>query len=243
MNAGRGDVPALIRDLESGRLTGAPPADYVLLLQEATPDIVAFAEGRSSRRMFAFYVPVRHDGRRIRGNAVVSTLMLTHARAIQLPQERQPRAAAAAWIDVAGHHLFVVSTHLENRAEWLRGGVLDEAARGRQAEALVQALPANAPGIVGGDMNTWLGPNEPAWRTFERRFPRDRETPVPTFRDRAVLDHLFVDLPDGWSIERRVARDRYDSDHHPVIGAITSQKHAATQKPNETAKTQRRPNQ
>jgi endonuclease/exonuclease/phosphatase family metal-dependent hydrolase len=193
--------------------------------------------------MFALFVPVRHDGRRVRGNALVSTVPLENARAIALPQERQPRSAAAAAIDVAGQRLFVVSTHLENRAEWLRGGVLDEAARGRQAEALLQALPADAPGVVGGDMNTWLGASEPAWRAFERRFPRDGRDRAPTFRDRAILDHLFVDLPDRWSIEERVIPDRYESDHHPVMGVINSQTHVATQTPNETAKIQRHLNQ
>lgn len=220
MHAGRGDLPGLIRDLESGRLTDTPPADYVLLLQEATPDIVTFGEGRSGRRMFVFFVPVRHDGRRVRGNALVSTVPLMSPRAIALPQERQPRAAAAATIAVGGHELFVVSTHLENRAEWLRGGVLDEGIRGRQADALLQALPLDAPGIVGGDMNTWLGPNEPAWRAFEQRFPHSGDRPAPTFRDRAVLDHLFFDLPDGWEAERRVLPDRYSSDHHPVLGLL-----------------------
>lgn len=193
----------------------------MLLLQEATPDIVEFAEGRSSRRMFAFQVPVRNDGRRIRGNALVSTVPLMHARAIALPRERQPRMAAAAAVDIGVHRLFVVSTHLENRAAWLRGGVLDEGIRGRQTEALLQALPPDEPGIVGGDMNTWLGPNEPAWRAFERRFPGDGSRPAPTFHDRAMLDHLFFDLPDAWQAERRVLRDRYGSDHHPVVGVIT----------------------
>jgi hypothetical protein len=44
--------------------------------------------------------------------------------------------------------------------------------------------------------------------------------PLPTFRDRLVLDHLFFDLPDGWRAERRVVADRYRSDHHPVLGLL-----------------------
>jgi len=35
-----------------------------------------------------------------------------------------------------------------------------------------------------------------------------------------VLDHLFLDLPDGWTATRRVIEDRYGSDHHPVLGMI-----------------------
>jgi endonuclease/exonuclease/phosphatase (EEP) superfamily protein YafD len=223
MNAGRGDLPRLIADLESGRLSGAPPVDYVLLLQEATQEVADFAEGRSARRMFVFFVPVWNDGRVTRGNALISTVPLMTPRAIVLPQERQPRGAVAAAIDVAGHGLFVVSAHLENRAAWLRGGVLDEAARGRQAEALLRALPAHEPGIVGGDMNTLLGPNEPAWRAFRQRFtdtPPDDHVPAATFRERLTLDHLFFDVPDGWRPERRVLPDRYRSDHHPVLGLL-----------------------
>ena len=224
MNAGRGDLARLASDLESGRLTGAPPADYVLLLQEATEEgdhrVETFA---SAKRLSAFFVPIWHDGTRTRGNAIVSTTTLLNARAIALPQERQPRTAVAASITVTGQRLFVVSAHLENRVSWLRGGLLSDTARGRQAEALLRALPAGEPGILGGDLNTWLGVNEPAWRAFRQRFtdtPSHDPIPLPTFRDRLVLDHLFFDLPDGWTAERRVLPDKYGSDHHPVLGLI-----------------------
>ena len=110
---------------------------------------------------------------------------------------------------------------MENRVSWLKGGLLSDTARGRQAEALLRALPPDEPGIVGGDLNTWLGVHEPAWQVFRRRFP---DTPAellePTFRDRLVLDHLFFDVPAGWQVTRRVLHDRYGSDHHPVIGVL-----------------------
>jgi endonuclease/exonuclease/phosphatase family metal-dependent hydrolase len=224
MNAGRGDLTRLVSDLESGRLAGAPPAGYVLLLQEATEEgdhrVETFA---AARTLSAFFVPIWNDGTRTRGNAIVSTAPLSDARAIALPRERQPRMAVAASITVAGERLFVVSVHLENRVSWLRGGLMSDTARGRQAEALLRALPVNEPGILGGDMNTWLGVNEPAWRTFRPRFPdtpADTPVPVPTFRDRLVLDHLFFDLPARWYATRRVVADRYGSDHHPVLGLL-----------------------
>lgn len=225
MNAGRGDLPRLVSDLESGQLAGAPPLHYVLLLQEATEEgdhpASAFA---SARGLSGFFVPIWHDGRVMRGNAILSTARLVNARAIELPRERQPRTAAAAAIAVGGEQLFVVSVHLENRVSWLKGGVLDEDARGRQADALLRALPAHGSGIVGGDLNLWLGAAEPAWRAFNRRFPShapdDRPT-APTFRQRLVLDHLFYDLPEGWHANRRTLPDRYGSDHHPVLVAIT----------------------
>jgi endonuclease/exonuclease/phosphatase (EEP) superfamily protein YafD len=42
----------------------------------------------------------------------------------------------------------------------------------------------------------------------------------PTFRDRLVLDHLFFDLPEGWTATRQVLPNRYGSDHHPVLGLV-----------------------
>ena len=65
-----------------------------------------------------------------------------------------------------------------------------------------------------------LGPDEPAWRALIARFPDTPDEPEPTFRDRLVLDHLFFDLPDGWKVIRQVVRDRYGSDHHPVVASV-----------------------
>ena len=75
--------------------------------------------------------------------------------------------------------------------------------------------------MAGGDLNTWLGPDEPALKVFAERFP---DTPTdrlqPTVRDRLVLDHLFFDLPDGWRVSRWALRDYYGSDHRPVVGVL-----------------------
>ena len=203
----------LIADLETGVLTGAPSRDYVLLLQE----FPSRDEGRVASRTNAltlFASPVRGAT----GNAIISTIPLEDPRTIDLPRERQPRAAVIATVRVGGQELFLVSTHLENRLGWLRG-LFGDRARGRQAEALLRGLPRGH-GIVGGDFNTMLGPDEPAWRALLQRFPDTPDRPDPTFRDRLVLDHLFFDLPDGWTVNRRVIADQYGSDHHPVIADI-----------------------
>ena len=235
LHEGRGNLPALLDDLTAGRLSGAPVRDYVVLLQEAVvrsvrlqpdqgdsrqPDLEALARERG---LHVFHVPVFAGQELARGTAILSTLPLDDTRSIDLPRERQHRVTAAATITVAGQRLFVVSAHLENRLALLRGGLFGDRARGRQAEALVGALPDRAPGIVGGDMNTMLGPGEPALRVLSERFPdTPAERSPPTFRDRLVLDHLFFDLPDGWTATRRVAPGLYGSDHHPVIGLIAS---------------------
>jgi endonuclease/exonuclease/phosphatase family metal-dependent hydrolase len=223
MKAGRGDLPRLASDLVSGRLTGLPVLQYVLLLQEAvdTGERGVNALART-RRLSAFFVPIRGSGPRATGNAIVTSDRLVNARAIDLPRERQNRVAVAATIEVDDKRLFVVSVHLENRVSWLRGGLFADRARGRQVGALLRTLPPDGDGVVGGDFNTWLGPNEPAWRMLYDRFvDTPRERPEPTFRDRLVLDHLFFDLPEGWKVTRRVIRDRYGSDHNPVIGVMS----------------------
>jgi endonuclease/exonuclease/phosphatase family metal-dependent hydrolase len=212
-HGGRGDVKRLIADLEAGVFTGAPPREYVLLLQEF-PNLDHGVVGSRTHALTMFASPVRGAT----GNAIIATLPLENPRTIDLPRERQPRAAVVATLRVSGQELFVVSTHLENRLGWLRG-LFGDRARGRQADALIDALPEGH-GIVGGDINTMLGPDEPAWRVLLQRFPDTPDRPDPTFRDRLVLDHLFFDLPDGWSVNRRVIEDQYGSDHHPVIGDI-----------------------
>ena len=216
LDAGEGRIEALLADLTSGRLVQPPPAHWLLLVQELTE--------RPAHVPHAFVAPVREtdEGRRL-GTAILSTLPLDAPRAIPLPRERQPRTAAAATVHVAGQPLLVVSVHLENRVSWWRGGLLSENARGRQAAALIDALPAGAAGILGGDLNTWLGPTEPAWRLLVARFP---DLPPSrrdvTFRDRLALDHVLLDLPAGWTARRYVVEPRYGSDHHPVLAVLTA---------------------
>ena len=186
------------------------PADYVLLLQEVHQPVDA--QGLSF-----FFAPVRGDS----GNAILSTRPLLEPRVIALERERQPRSAIAATIRLDAATLFVVDVHMENRLAWWRA-LFSDTARGEQAAALLRDLPAGD-GILGGDLNTWLGPNEPAWQAMLRRFPdTPRDPPQPTFHDRLVLDHLFLDLPPGWTVTRRVLKDAYGSDHHPVVAAVTA---------------------
>ena len=220
LHGGRGDLASLLDDLSTARLTDLPVRDYVLLLQEAVEDgEPGLRAVTAPRRLFIAFRAVRSVGGRTMGNAIVSTLPLMQTRVIDLPRERQPRGAVMAAVDLAGEPVRVVSTHLENRLGWLRG-LFGDRARGRQADALLREIPPQGHAILGGDMNTMLGPDEPAWRAFLARFPDTPDRPAPTFRDRLVLDHLFFDLPDSWAVTRRVLTERYGSDHHPVLGLI-----------------------
>jgi endonuclease/exonuclease/phosphatase family metal-dependent hydrolase len=221
LHEGRGDLPRLVSDLAEGRITGSSPADYALLIQEAVPgrpsDPATIAR---ARQLSIAFEPVRSTGAGTTGLAMLSTQPLTSTRVIALPRTRQPRMALAATILVSGIDLFLVNAHFENRVSLWRGLVFGDSARGRQAAALLAQLP-EGPGIAGGDLNTSLGPGEPALRALRVRFPDTPDgTSEPTFRSRLVLDHLFFDVPDGWRIERRVLADSYGSDHHPVLGII-----------------------
>jgi endonuclease/exonuclease/phosphatase family metal-dependent hydrolase len=208
MHAGRGDLARLRYELASGVLTGGVPSDYVLLLQEVVQPVDA--DGFSF-----FFAPVRGQS----GNAVLSTRPLLNPRIITLTRERQPRSAIAATIRLDSATLFLVDVHMENRLGWWKA-IFSDTARGEQASALLREVPAGD-GILGGDLNTWLGPNEPAWRAMLQRFPdTPRDPPQPTFHGRLVLDHLFFDLPTGWRVTRRVLKDAYGSDHHPVVAVI-----------------------
>jgi endonuclease/exonuclease/phosphatase family metal-dependent hydrolase len=222
MHAGAGDLGSLLSDLDAEQLTGQT-AETVLLLQEAIEEDTAELQRLADERQWSmFFVPVGYDGKHTRGNAILSSRPLILPRVIPLPRERQARAAAAASIDLQSYRMFVVSAHLENRLGGLKG-LFSDAARERQAEALIDALPAAEHGIVGGDLNTWMGTHEPALQVLARRF---LDSPgvmrAPTFRGRLVLDHLFFDLPDGWRAFTRVMPQTYGSDHHPVIGVISA---------------------
>jgi len=128
---GGGDIGALINDLRSGRLTGKPATDFVLLLQEAyrdggdVPSLagVAWAAAqkvvgvhqervvalRAAERLglWALYVPSMRNGKpgatsEDRGNAILSTRPLSDLTAIELPLESQRRVAIAATLTFEG---------------------------------------------------------------------------------------------------------------------------------------------
>ena len=128
---GGGDIGALVGDLRSGRLTGKPVTDFVLLLQEAyreggdVPSLAGVAWAAAQKvvgvhqqrvealraaeqlGLWAVYVPSMRNGKpgatsEDRGNAIISTRPLSDLTAIELPLERQRRVAIAATIALDG---------------------------------------------------------------------------------------------------------------------------------------------
>jgi endonuclease/exonuclease/phosphatase family metal-dependent hydrolase len=194
-------------------------------------DVVARARRAGRAR---YYAPSMRNGRSVagqpdedRGNAILSTLPLGDPEVIELPFERQRRAAVTAV--VAGRsslgtpwRLRVGSAHFDNLAGFQRLWVFAEGARARQARALADGLGAEAPAIVGGDFNTWLGVGERALTTMARAFPQTPEGDGrPTFSHGLRLDHLFFRVPPGWQVTYRRLDDRYGSDHYPLLGSVS----------------------
>ena len=159
-----------------------------------------------------------------RGNAILSTLPLDQVMVIELPFERQRRIAVVATAHGATangepRQLRLVSTHFETRAGLTRGG--PAAARRRQARALIDALAhTTTPLIVGGDFNSSSGNDEPAVHELRAAFPASSPTSWVTWRGplgmSARLDHIFARVAGDPLVVRRV-RDRFGSDHHPLI--------------------------
>jgi endonuclease/exonuclease/phosphatase family metal-dependent hydrolase len=178
----------------------------------------------------SIYVPSMRNGRpgttaEDRGNAIITTARLADVSAIELPLERQRRVALAATVmvktgDAAASPLRLVSTHFTNMVMhhmW----VLSESGRLRQARALAQVLPADGPMILGGDLNSWFGYRDAAYRELAARLPSrpDVEDRRATFGPMR-LDHLLFRLPDGWRAEVRRADSKYGSDHYPLVAVI-----------------------
>jgi endonuclease/exonuclease/phosphatase family metal-dependent hydrolase len=215
---GGDEVPVAPADGRGAKAIGAPGASRV--------DVVEFA---ARHGLALHYVPSMRNGRGAgaradRGNAIVSTEPLDDLAAIELPFERQRRVAVAAAIrlrDAAGveSRVRVASVHLDVAASarrlWMFG------ARTRQVQALLGALPAAGPVVVGGDFNTWFGFSDGAYRSMAAAIPdlaaADRR---PTFAGFLRLDHLFSRLPPGWSATARRLDDRFGSDHYPIVARL-----------------------
>jgi endonuclease/exonuclease/phosphatase family metal-dependent hydrolase len=185
--------------------------------------------------MSVLYVPSMRNGSPSnrylatdRGNAILSTLPLSAPAAIELPVGHQRRVAITAAVPVRiGEQdvdLAVGAAHLDTvgraRTLWLFGA---SALRGKQALAMLGALPEKGPMILGADLNTWLGASEPAPRTLGRFFPNTpTEKREGTFLGGLLLDYMFFRAPAGWRAHFDRVPDKYGSDHYPLVGWLES---------------------
>jgi endonuclease/exonuclease/phosphatase family metal-dependent hydrolase len=247
VHVGNGDVERFVADLRSGVLTdGRPRKDVVLLLQEAvrTHDVPPHTQGtKGARRISAprqrdsdietlsrslalslIYVPSMRNGSRAsdppsdRGNAILSSLPLSDAMAVELPFERQRRVALFARASLSEtERLMVGVVHLDaldaRRHLWVfraRGW------RATQARSLATLLP-EGPLVIGADLNTWTGHHEPASEALAQLLMGTATPPARLPARGRALDYLFFRTGSA-AARYREAADRYGSDHYPLIG-------------------------
>ena len=244
VHVGSGDIRSFVADLRAGMHTrGRRFPHFVLLVQEAvrTGGVPAFSDAASGAsritsrdrapsmdivqisddlRTSLIYVPSMRNGRaddppEDRGNAILSTLPLSAPAAIELPGERQRRVVVTARVgtfSVGSVHLDTFGGARRLRIFWTPW------LRDVQIRSLASVLP-DGPLVLGADLNTWHGRDEPAARFLGAFF---RATPLTTDTlglGLRVLDYMFFRAP-GRRAHYRQVEARYGSDHRPLVGWV-----------------------
>jgi endonuclease/exonuclease/phosphatase family metal-dependent hydrolase len=262
---GRGrlrEVVSRIRNGDLRHLGAEPETPLVILLQEACrtdASLPAGGTGSVGRVLLAQrgsqedvvetaqalglslrYAPSMRNGLlpSDRGNAILSSLPLEDAHAVELPLVLQRRVAVTAAASFGGRRLRLVSAHLDPRGppghRWLGA-----AGRELQARHLLSVLTDDTV-ILGADLNLGRGRYEAAWRLLNQAgFTFGVPPSTPRWRHtfhalpRLVLDYVLVRDPSGLIHRAQVHRvdehpqDRgprvFGSDHHPLLAQINFQ--------------------
>jgi endonuclease/exonuclease/phosphatase family metal-dependent hydrolase len=197
-------------------------------------DIVDVA--RRLRLNLRFAPSMRNGGERSdRGNAILSSLPLDDARALELPLVLQRRVAVTASVVVAGRRVRLVSAHLDPRGpvghKWLGA-----AGRALQIAHLLETVEDDVV-VMGADLNLGRGRAERTWRLLgEAGFNSGIPPALPSWRHtyhaipRLVLDYVLLRDRAGDVARATVhrldenPRDRgvtvFGSDHHPLLARI-----------------------
>jgi len=262
---GRGRLREVISRIRNGDyvdLGADPDLPLVVLAQEAyrsDSSVPRLQEGQAARVLIAQlghqedvvetahelemnlrYAPSMRNGsdQSDRGNAILSTLPLEGAHAVELPLVLQRRVAVTATISLGDTRLRLVSAHLDPRGppghKWLGSH-----GRGLQAQHLIASVEDDT-AILGADLNLGRGRYERAWQLLgEAGFTFGVPPSLPRWRHtfhalpRLVLDYLLVRDRGGVITEAHVhrldehPRDRgarvFGSDHHPLLARIDLQ--------------------
>jgi endonuclease/exonuclease/phosphatase family metal-dependent hydrolase len=183
------------------------------------------------------YAPSMRNGpsQSDRGNAILSSLPLSEANAVELPLVLQRRVAVAASVTLGGTRLRLISAHLDPRGppghRWLGAS-----GRAVQAQHLVKSV-GDGTAVLGADLNLGRGRYELAWRLLgDAGFTFGVPPSSPAWRHtfhalpRLVLDYLLVRDREGVIARAEVhrldenPRDKgawvFGSDHHPLVARI-----------------------
>jgi endonuclease/exonuclease/phosphatase family metal-dependent hydrolase len=214
------------------------PAGRVLIAQLGPQEDVV--ETAQELGMNLRYAPSMRNGsdQSDRGNAILSTLPLQAAHALELPLVLQRRVAVSASITLGDTRVRLISAHLDPRGppghRWL-----GSYGRALQARHLIASIEDDT-AILGADLNLGRGRYERAWRLLgEAGFNFGVPPSLPRWRHtfhalpRLVLDYQLVRDRCGVIAEAHVHRldenphDRgarvFGSDHHPLLGRIDLQ--------------------
>jgi endonuclease/exonuclease/phosphatase family metal-dependent hydrolase len=242
VHVGGGDVSQVVQLLRrEANDERAHDTGIVLLLQEvfrAGDDVPASLPalftppGRIAPRRFAAeighlaaelgmsvaYVPSMRNGgivsgtdREDRGSAILSTEPLSDITAIELPMLKQRRVVVMATVTPRGAEvppLRVMATHLDTLGP-----------RGAQARALagyISTLPPEPPLVMGGDLNSLWGTRDVTVTTLGGVMNME---PCGTGSTHLLgrFDYIFSTLRKSPSRTCETLKDKYSSDHRPVL--------------------------
>jgi endonuclease/exonuclease/phosphatase family metal-dependent hydrolase len=168
--------------------------------------------------MSVAYVPSMRNGavfrgqaREDRGSAILSTEPLSDVRAIELPMLKQRRVVVMATVTPRGGDappIRVMATHLDTLGP-----------RGTQARALakyIDELPLEPPLVMGGDLNALWGERDTTVKTLKSVM---RIEPCGTGSTHLLgrFDYIFSTLGDSPRRACQTLKDKYSSDHRPLL--------------------------
>lgn len=186
----------------------------------------------TSLGLSAWYVPSMRNGtslREDRGSAILSTEPLHDLQAIELPLDRQRRVVAGAAVEVRTgggvSKLMLFDVHLEPvsapRWLWFIRNPRDRQVRAVISVASSERFQDGAGVVIGGDFNTIRAFEEKAYnrmRTWSASLGDENRRWTHLL---GRLDYLFFHLADGWLATTTRIRDRFGSDHNPVLGRFS----------------------